>query len=61
MLIEEGCLNCGKPKMIYLHLCKECIIVKEKSYAESAKLNENFSQVILRRENVLKLERKNAI
>lgn len=51
--MEEGkCINCGDPSGL-CWFCPPCIKVKQKAYAESAELKENWVDVIIRRDAAL--------
>ena len=53
------CINCGE--IAWGWFCQDCIRVKENSYAQSAKLNENYIEVITRRDRNLREYAKNKI
>lgn len=46
------CINCGAPAP-YTWFCPECTKVKEAAYAESARLGEDYVDVIIRRDRAL--------
>lgn len=54
MLEKSKCINCGAPCQSYNWFCAGCVTIKEKAYEISRKLNENYTQVIIRRDKALR-------
>ena len=52
---ESKCINCDKTVDAGCWFCKECTVIKEKSYKISKEKNENWIEVLKRRDKMLKI------